>query len=127
MGIDSGFVGEDLARCYQAKCAEHRQTWVGLARQEDGQLLEVCRLDTPTVQLEAPEYYRPTGQLDRDHFVLVGHQEKVVVEPAEEGVPGELLTQTSQGGCFRYALIPQGVIGRGKATMMQRWTGCWRA
>ena len=107
MGIDIGFVSEDLARCARAKCAEQRSTVVGFVEQVDGQLLTVQRLDTGVVQQDAPDRYRPTVELGRDHFALVGLLHKVA-QPAPEGMaPGFI------GGMqgFRYALVPQLVIG----------------
>ena len=53
MGIDIGFLGNDLAHCGRAECSEHRRTLVGFAEELDGQSQEVHRLDTPLVRRES--------------------------------------------------------------------------
>jgi len=116
MGIDIGFVSDDLKRCPKANCREYRNTLVGFVEPEKGHEpwrgLRAYRLDASVVRRDAPDYYRPTQQLDREHFALIGHMERVPAGSLPEGEAGELLKElTSRSQHFRYSLVPQRVMG----------------
>ncbi len=108
MGIDIGFVSDDLSRCSRAGCAKHRNTIVGFLEHAGGRPVSVQRLDTSAVEREANDQFRTTAELDPDHFALVARLQKV-----ELSVPEGLPASFSSGlHGFRYEIVPQETIGQ---------------
>ena len=124
MGIDIGFVDEDLECCDKARCKDLRNRVLGFVELEEGQEwwqgLRAHRLDSPTVHQDTPQYHRTSNELDPDHFAVLGHLQRTEVEAIPEGEADEhLLGPPAPRQQFHYTLVPHRVMERRSSVIEQ--------